>query len=70
MEGAKRRSDWVPKVKRGYEWSRLEEQFLGSAYECVLPMCPRFRATGQQQRLPPVQPGAAADTEQHQATGA
>ena len=70
MEGTKRRPDWVPRVKRRFEWSRLEEQFLGSAYECVLPILRRPRATRQQQRLPPLQPGAAADTEQHQATGA
>jgi hypothetical protein len=38
MEGSKRRSGWIPKVERGFEWSRLEDELLAAAYEHALPM--------------------------------
>ena len=37
MEDTKRKSDRVLKVERGFEWSRLEEQVMASAYEHALP---------------------------------
>jgi len=37
MEDAKRRSDRILGVERGYEWSRLERDIMASAYEHVLP---------------------------------
>lgn len=37
MEDAKRKSDRIRRVERGYEWSRVEGQVMTSAYEHVLP---------------------------------
>jgi len=37
MEDAKRKSDRILGVERGYEWSRLERDIMASAYEHVLP---------------------------------
>jgi hypothetical protein len=37
MEDAKRRSDRILEVERGFEWSRLEGQLMALAYECALP---------------------------------
>ncbi len=47
MESPKRKRDWIPKVERSFEWSRLESQLMALAYEQVLPLrqhrvaCPR-----------------------------
>ncbi len=38
MEGPPRRSEWIPKVERCFEWSRLEGQLLTTAYERALPV--------------------------------
>ena len=38
MEDAKRKSDRILGVERGYEWSRLEKDIMASAYEHVLPV--------------------------------
>ncbi len=46
MEGSKRRSDWIPNVERSFEWSRLEEELLATAYERALPIVQR-RAVDQ-----------------------
>lgn len=37
MEDAKRKSNRILGVERGYEWSRLERDIMASAYERVLP---------------------------------
>lgn len=41
MEGSKRRSDWIPNVERSFEWTRLEDELLATAYERALPMIQR-----------------------------
>jgi hypothetical protein len=38
MKGLKHPSDRIMKVERSFEWSRLENQLMTSAYECVLPL--------------------------------
>jgi hypothetical protein len=38
MEDAKRESDRVLKVERGFEWSRLEGEVMALVYERVLPV--------------------------------
>lgn len=38
MEDTKRKSNRVLRVERGFEWSRIEEQVMASAYERVLPI--------------------------------
>jgi hypothetical protein len=38
MEDTKRKSNRVLRVERAFEWSRLEEQVMASAYEHVLPI--------------------------------
>ena len=45
MEGSKRRSDWVPKIERSFEWSRLEPELLATAYERALPVVRRGRGS-------------------------
>jgi len=37
MEDAKRNQNQVLKVERSFEWSRLEEELMASAYERALP---------------------------------
>jgi hypothetical protein len=37
MEDAKRKSDRILRVERGYEWSRLEGELMATAYERALP---------------------------------
>ncbi len=37
MDDTKRKSDRILKVERGFEWSRIEEELMTSAYEHVLP---------------------------------
>lgn len=38
MESPKRKRDWIPKVERSFERSRLESHLMASAYEQVLPL--------------------------------
>ena len=38
MEDAKRKSKRVLRIERGFEWSRIEEHVMASAYEHVLPI--------------------------------
>lgn len=38
MEDAKRRSNRVLTVERGFEWSRIEGRVLAAAYEHILPI--------------------------------
>ena len=38
MESPKRKRDWIPKVERSLERSRLESHWMASAYEQVLPL--------------------------------
>ena len=38
MEDPPRRSEWIPRVERRFEWSRLEVQSLSTAYERALPV--------------------------------
>jgi len=38
MESPKRKRDWIPKVERSFERSRLENHLMASAYEQVLPL--------------------------------
>ena len=43
----------LPAVRRGYEFSRLEQQLLALAYEQLLPILrPRRRAAGATARCP------------------
>jgi hypothetical protein len=41
MEGTGPNSDLQIKVERGFAWSRLENQVMASAYECVCPILRR-----------------------------
>lgn len=45
MEGAPSRSCRIVKVERSFEWSRLECEFMTSAYEHVLPIGRLTRST-------------------------
>ena len=38
MESPKRKRNWIPKVERNFEGSRLESQLMALAYEQVLPL--------------------------------
>ena len=38
MESPKRKRNWIPKVARDFEGSRLESQLVALAYEQVLPL--------------------------------
>ncbi len=38
MEGTKRRRKRIPRVQHSFEWSRLEDQLMASAYENILPI--------------------------------
>ena len=38
IESPKRKRNWIPKVERKFEESRLESQLMALAYEQVLPL--------------------------------
>ena len=38
MESPKHKRDWIPKVERSFERSRLESHWMAAAYEQVLPL--------------------------------
>ena len=38
MDGTRHPSDRIVKVERSFEWSRLENELMTSAYERVLPV--------------------------------
>jgi len=38
MESPKRKRNWIPKLERDFEGSRLESQLMALAYEQVLPL--------------------------------
>ena len=44
MDGIRHPSDRIVKVERSFEWSRLENEVMTSAYECVLPVGRSARA--------------------------
>jgi TPP-dependent trihydroxycyclohexane-1,2-dione (THcHDO) dehydratase len=72
MEGTKRKSNRVLMVERGFEWSRLEEQVMASAYEHVLPIIravPGKSLTQQAKADSSGGDGATGDRQRH-ATGA
>ena len=72
MKGLKHPSDRIMKVERSFEWSRLENQLMTSAYECVLPL---VRSTQTRPLLAGYKPGGnefdrSDCTRQRYATGA
>ena len=44
MDGIRHPSDRIVKVERSFEWSRLENELMTSAYERVLPVGRSARA--------------------------
>jgi len=72
MKGTKHPSDRIVKVERSFEWSRLENQLMTSAYEHVLPI---VRPAGDRSSLANSPPGfnqssKSDDGWQRYATGA
>lgn len=51
MEGMAARTDQVRRVERGFEGSRLAEQWVSTAYESLLPMIGRRVAQLRQDSL-------------------
>ena len=41
MEGTGHKSERILKVERSFVWTRLEDQVMASAYECVVPLIRR-----------------------------
>ena len=70
MEGTRRESERTVAVERRFEWSRLESQFMSTAYERVWPGL----GSGQPAGVGPPPARVEAEPEQadtrHQATGA
>jgi hypothetical protein len=72
MEDAKRKSNRVLTVERGFEWSRLEGELMASAYERALPFV-RAAPGGSQAEQPQIGSDGQAEAtrqEQRYATGA
>jgi hypothetical protein len=72
MEDAKRKSDRVLRVERGFEWSRLEGELMASAYGRVLPIVRAAPAGSANQLWKPAADGQTRVTssEWRYATGA
>lgn len=51
MEGMVPRTDQIRRVERGFEGSRLTEQWISTAYEWLLPTIGRRAAESRQDRL-------------------
>ena len=60
MEDAKRRSNRVLAVERGFEWSRLEGELMASAYERASPF---IRAAPGGSQAEQAEPGSASRIE-------
>jgi hypothetical protein len=68
MDGARRKSNRILTVERGFEWSRIEEQVMASAYEQVLPhvrAAPREPLAGQAKVEANGGHGSASDDERY-----
>ena len=66
MERPKRKRNWIPKVERHFERSRLESQLMASAYEQVLPLVQHRIASHRH----PNEAEEMRNVEPRQATGA
>jgi len=64
MESPKRKRNWIPKMERNFEGSRLESQLMALAYEQVLPLVPHRvaspRRSNEAEEMNNVQPRQAA----------